>query len=180
MTLSNRLTARVGLIAAIIVGCGMFLVAPASAHTRLLSSDPAENAQVVSLPQVTLRFSESVQRIGITVRVLDSAGTAHQTGAPQVAGFMVTQGVTAGLTPGAYRTVYRVVASDGHVATGEVPFTITGAIDEAAAQAPGTPAATAGQPSKNGSSRWVMVFSGLFIGIGIGGAMVFMRNRRPR
>jgi hypothetical protein len=72
------------------------------------------------------------------------------------------------------------VASDGHVATGEVPFTITGAIDEAAAQAPGTPAATAGQPSKNGSSRWVMVFSGLFIGIGIGGAMVFMRNRRPR
>jgi hypothetical protein len=122
MTLSNRLTARVGLIAAIIVGCGMFLVAPASARTSLLGSDPAENAQVVSLSQVSLRFSES--------------------------------------------------APDGHVATG--------AIDEAAAQAPGTSAATAGQPAKNGSSHWVMVFSGLFIGIGIGGAMVFMRNRRPR
>lgn len=114
--------------------------APAGAHDRLVSSDPADGAVLDAAPAtVTLQFSGEVLPTGTQVVVTDASGADVGASAPQVAGAAVTAALPADLAAGAYTVAWRVVSSDGHPIEGTLGFTLEGAASPSPA-APGAPA----------------------------------------
>ena len=104
----------------------MALAGTALAHTKLMSSVPAEGSTVASPPaEFVLTFSDaarftalSVQRDGGPDQKITSlptaAATALKAAAPK-------------LEPGHYTLKWRVAGGDGHVMNGKVTFTVGGA-----------------------------------------------------
>ncbi|EOD66672.1 copper resistance CopC family protein [Amycolatopsis vancoresmycina] len=106
----------------------LVLAGPASAHTELESSSPAEGASLATAPtQVQLTFGEPVTLPPDPVKITGRDGTAWQIGAPAVDGGVVTVPVTSSATAQAYTLTWQVVAKDGDNVTGTVHFTVTGA-----------------------------------------------------
>ncbi|MFE7594047.1 FixH family protein [Kitasatospora sp. NPDC057512] len=111
------------LLALMLAGAG-----PASAHATLDSTDPRQNSVVATAPQaVTLTFSESVSLSGDSVRVLDPAGKAVDTGNPAHAdgkGNTARVGLRDGLANGTYTVAWRAVSDDSHPVGGAFTFSI--------------------------------------------------------
>ncbi|MFJ6621218.1 FixH family protein [Kitasatospora sp. NPDC091335] len=111
------------LLALMLAGAG-----PASAHATLDSTDPRQNSVVATAPQaVTLTFSESVSLSGDSVRVLDPAGQAVDTGNPAHAdgkGNTARVGLKGGLGNGTYTVAWRAVSDDSHPIGGAFTFSI--------------------------------------------------------
>ncbi|MFJ6380005.1 FixH family protein [Kitasatospora sp. NPDC092039] len=111
------------LLALMLAGAG-----PASAHAVLDSTDPRQNSVVATAPQaVTLTFSESVSLSGDSVRVLDPAGKAVDTGDPAHAdgkGNTARVGLRSGLANGTYTVAWRAVSDDSHPVGGAFTFSI--------------------------------------------------------
>ncbi|TKK90391.1 copper resistance protein CopC [Herbidospora galbida] len=95
----------------------------AQAHDVLKSSNPKENAKVESLTEVVLEFSNSVRFPKVVVNGPDDKNYAS--GEAERDGHKVIQAVSGPLPAGKYVIAYRIVSSDGHPRTGEVPFTVT-------------------------------------------------------
>ncbi|MBV2152697.1 FixH family protein [Kitasatospora sp. SUK 42] len=102
--------------------------APASAHATLESTDPRQNSVVATAPQaVTLTFSETVSLSGDSVRVLDPAGKAVDTGNPAHADGRdntARVGLNSGLANGTYTVAWRAVSADSHPVGGAFTFSI--------------------------------------------------------
>ncbi|MFJ7911869.1 FixH family protein [Kitasatospora sp. NPDC096204] len=111
------------LLALMLAGAG-----PASAHATLDSTDPSQNSVVGTAPRaVTLTFSESVSLSGDSVRVLDPAGKAVDTGNPAHAdgkGNTARVGLQDGLANGTYTVAWRAVSDDSHPVGGAFTFSI--------------------------------------------------------
>ncbi|MFB7128592.1 FixH family protein [Kitasatospora sp. NPDC056273] len=111
------------LLALMLAGAG-----PASAHATLDSTDPRQNSVVATAPQaVTLTFSESVSLSNDSVRVLDPAGKAVDTGNPAHAdgkGNTARVGLRDGLANGTYTVAWRAVSDDSHPVGGAFTFSI--------------------------------------------------------
>ncbi|MFE6049698.1 FixH family protein [Kitasatospora sp. NPDC056446] len=111
------------LLALMLAGAG-----PASAHATLDSTDPRQNSVVATAPQeVTLTFSESVSLSSDSVRVLDPAGKAVDTGNPGHAdgkGNTARVGLKGGLANGTYTVAWRAVSDDSHPVGGAFTFSI--------------------------------------------------------
>jgi methionine-rich copper-binding protein CopC len=127
----------VGAVLAALLGL-VVLAGPASAHTELESSSPAEGASIAAAPtQVQLTFGEPVTLPPDPVKVTGRDGTAWKVGTPSVAGGVVTAPVTPAGPAQAYTLTWKVVAQDGDNVTGTVTFTLTAAA--AASTAPVAP-----------------------------------------
>ena len=140
---SRRSTCAHGASAALVATgalAGVLLAAlPASAHDRLVGSDPESGAVLTEVPeQAVLTFSSSVQEIGTVLELHDEDGQVVGDAPTQVEGRDVAIAVPQDLGAGDYEVVYRVTSSDGHPISGEVPFTL-----DVAAPAPTTAAPTA-------------------------------------
>jgi methionine-rich copper-binding protein CopC len=126
--------------------CGLTLLvgaAPAFAHTRLQSSDPADGTSTASGPStVSLTFNEPMQPGFSTLTVIGPDSTPYQSGEVTADGGTVSIGVNPLGPAGRYEIGYRVVSEDGHPVTGSVAFTLT-APGPAAAPASPVPAAAA-------------------------------------
>ncbi|GAA0988810.1 hypothetical protein GCM10009555_071280 [Acrocarpospora macrocephala] len=179
--------------AAALLGTAM----PAQAHDALKSSNPAKNAKVEAIDQVVLEFTNAVRFPKVIVT--DAAGKSFQQGEADLKGKTVTQRVTTPLPPGKYTIAYRVVSSDGHPRTGEVPFTVTPSPtpttspspppSESASPSPA--AATSAPPLATPSAEPVAATSGgassmtVWILVGVGALVVVTvfvltgRKRRP-
>ncbi|SOB82787.1 copper resistance CopC/CopD family protein [Streptomyces sp. 1331.2] len=111
------------LLALMLAGAG-----PASAHATLDSTDPRQNAVVATAPQaVTLTFSEAVSLSSDSVRVLDPAGQAVDTGNPAHAdgrGNTARVGLRSGLANGTYTVAWRAVSEDSHPVGGAFTFSV--------------------------------------------------------
>lgn len=155
---ASRRTRRAGALAAGALAAGLVAgAAPsASAHDRLVSSDPESGAVLASAPQeAVLTFSSEVQELGTVVEVQDDAGEPAGGGEASVEGRDVVLALPPDLEGGDYALVYRVTSSDGHPISGEVPFTLEAAAapsaQPSASATPSTsPSATAG-PSPSAS-----------------------------
>ncbi|WP_163550612.1 copper resistance CopC family protein [Candidatus Frankia nodulisporulans] len=111
------------------------LAAPASAHSRLVSTSPAADATVADPPtEVTLTFSESISSRYTRVAVTGPDGAPHTDGALRVQGGTVHQPLTA-TSNGVYTVSYQAVSADGHPIGGTFTFTVT----QAATPTPTTP-----------------------------------------
>ncbi|GGP14802.1 copper resistance protein CopC [Nonomuraea glycinis] len=171
--------------------------APALAHDALKSSDPAKDATVKTLDEVTLEFTGSVRMPFVIVR---GAGEAQfQAGKPDLDGPVVTQKLKGELSDGKYVIAYRVVSSDGHPIEGEIPFTVKGATpsqsptaaspeatesaapaaspEASPAQAPAEPVAAENEATTS-FPIWLLVVVGALVGIGVG-FLLSARKKKP-
>ena len=117
-----------------------FAVAPiASAHTTLLSSVPASNAEVTEAPtSIELEFREDLIALGkgTKVSVIAPSGKDIAMGSATIAKTQVSQPLNVDTTPGIYTVKFRVVAADGHVLEDSYAFTITAGQSASALAAP--------------------------------------------
>lgn len=153
----------VGLAVAVVALCAT--AAPASAHDKLVSSDPASGQVLQEAPaEVSLTFSADVLDMGAAVVVTDGGDTDRVSAAPSIDGPTVTAVLDPGLPDGGYEIRWRVVSSDGHPITGIVPFAVgdgenpgagadAGAAGDDAAGAASTPAAGADAGARNSTQN---------------------------
>ncbi|GAA2242661.1 copper resistance protein CopC [Rarobacter faecitabidus] len=124
---------------------GMFGAASvASAHDTLLSTKPADGAELKTLPgELVLEYSANLLETGIAIEVDGPDGEQWQHGEPTVKGAKIKVPLLANGPAGEYTVTWRVVSSDGHPISGEYAFTVTEGVgqDEAPATDPATPAA---------------------------------------
>ena len=139
MTLSLRRpvsalpAALLALVATLALSLGLTAVTatltagPASAHDRLLSSDPADGAQLAAPPAaITLTFNTEPLAVEPQVVVSDSAGTVVTQGAPTIDGSTATFAIDPAVALGGdtYTVAWRVVSSDGHPIEGTFAFAV--------------------------------------------------------
>ncbi|MBT1545933.1 copper resistance CopC family protein [Curtobacterium aurantiacum] len=195
-------TARTTAAALAIVAAGLLTlvgVQPASAHSALTSSTPADGAVVTEpLESVDLTFSEAPLAgldAGLRIQVTDASGTDVATGDVSVSGTTMSRAVD--LDRGNYTLLWRYVSPDGHPIEGTLAFeyraaaasptaTVTPRPTPTASALP-TPSATAtatgasdGAPSSSPG-----IAPGVWIGLGAGailvaGAVVVLLLRRSR
>jgi copper transport protein len=115
---------RVGLIALICCAWVALAATGASAHAALVSSNPADGAQLTSAPtEVTMTFSETPDPTLSLVHVLTTTGAFVESGSVQGQSLELRIALKSGLPPGVYTVSWRVVsAQDGHVTAGAFAF----------------------------------------------------------
>ena len=112
------------LIALLVLPVTLLIGAPAaSAHDRLVSSNPADGSTVSFPKQIILTFNESVASVGAVI-VVKNGDQEWQNGVPKVDGRTVTQEVRTG-PAGNYTVAWRVTSADGHPISGQFAFTGT-------------------------------------------------------
>jgi methionine-rich copper-binding protein CopC len=107
---------------------GVGAAAPASAHTALESSDPANGAVLKSSPKTAkLVFSEKVKPVAGGFGLHSSASHDHiATGKPTVSRNAVTMAIKDTLAAGGYVLTYSVTSEDGHPVKGTIAFRVRG------------------------------------------------------
>jgi methionine-rich copper-binding protein CopC len=99
-------------------------VLPAEGHASLVSSKPADGAQIAKAPAtVELTFSEDVDSgfVGVTAPDASTVKASE----PRIDGATMSADVAASDQHGRYTVAYRIVSADGHPVSGEITFTTT-------------------------------------------------------
>ena len=121
--------AKFALIAGLLA---LSLVTPqASAHTVLASADPAVDSTVVDLPSaISLTFADELVVIGNSnsISAIDETGKELTTGEPEISGAVLSIKLADSEVTGVIKVIYRAVAADGHVITGDYEFTVSPAV----------------------------------------------------
>ncbi|TCL86471.1 hypothetical protein EDF31_104371 [Curtobacterium sp. PhB142] len=184
---------------AIVVGGLLALVGvqPASAHSALTGSSPADGAVVTEpLDRVDLTFSEAPLAgldAGLRIQVTDADGTDVSTGEVTVSG--MTMGKAVDLENGAYTVLWRYVSPDGHPIDGSYGFEYRAAVTtpSATTTSPTSDAATP-TPTSTGTATGASdgapdsapgIAPGVWVALGAGtvlaaGAVVVLLLRRTR
>ncbi|MFI9009407.1 copper resistance protein CopC [Actinosynnema sp. NPDC053489] len=117
---------------------------PASAHTELVSSDPADGATLPQRPtRLTLTFTEPVPAESATVTVVGPDGAAWPTGEITAQGpALVVPLAETGSPAGRYAVSWQVESLDGDFVDGAVAFTLAAPAPPAATTPAAPPAAT--------------------------------------
>ncbi|KYH43482.1 copper resistance CopC family protein [Branchiibius sp. NY16-3462-2] len=161
-----RITRPIGvLLLALFFGFGV--VAPASAHDFLVSSNPANGSTVSTPPaKVTLSFNDIVlsKPSAPQLEVVGPDGKHYETGCATALDRDVSVPVALGPT-GTYVVTWRIVSADGHPVSTSISFHYTGPQKAAgAAHAPtGCETSTPVTPTAQSSSATGMI--ALVIGV---------------
>ncbi len=159
-------------IPAILLGAG-----PASAHTRLVSSNPANGASLSAAPaQVVLTFDE-VPTV-TSLRAQNTDGDLVPLGAPVQSGSTVSVSWPAGSAPGLFRLVYSLVSDDGDPVEGTLIFSYAASGTPAAAQAAAAAGGTGTTDASSSMQLAWLALAGLLVGAS--GALVVVTRRRAR
>jgi copper resistance protein C len=104
----------------------LILAASAGAHAVLLESQPSLKS-TVSGPDVPvkLRFNVRIDAGRSRLTLVAADGSMQTLEISQAASPDVLSAQAKGLAPGDYRLRWQVLASDGHITRGEIPFTVT-------------------------------------------------------
>ncbi|WP_428485232.1 copper resistance CopC family protein [Rhodopila sp.] len=103
----------------------MLLPAPAFAHAILEDSTPPAGASVPAGPlDLHLRYNSRIDRARSRL-TLTRPDHSHDTVPIAAAGPPDIINARLDLTPGAYVVRWQVLAIDGHITRGDVPFTVT-------------------------------------------------------
>jgi methionine-rich copper-binding protein CopC len=95
------------------------------AHAILMDSTPKLNSTVKSAElNINLRFNVRIDGGRSRVRLVAPDGTTSTLALASQAAPNTLQTHAAGLKPGAYKLQWQVLASDGHMSHGEIPFTV--------------------------------------------------------
>jgi methionine-rich copper-binding protein CopC len=95
------------------------------AHAILLGSTPALNSTVPGPDfDINLRYNVRIDGGRSRVRLVAPDGTVSTLTLANQASPDTLQTHAAGLKPGVYKLQWQVLASDGHMSRGEIPFTV--------------------------------------------------------
>jgi methionine-rich copper-binding protein CopC len=102
-----------------------FIVAPATAHAVLLESNPPLKS-AVSGPDVPikLRFNVRIDALRSRLTLIHPDGSSQALEISKQTPADTLSAEATGLPAGAYRLRWQVLASDGHITRGEIPFTV--------------------------------------------------------
>lgn len=116
--------ARTAVLPFIAFAC-FYMVVPANAHAVLLESSPAPKGTVHGPDvHIKLRFNVRIDasRSRLTLVRPDNSSQPLALVSLPSADTLLAQ--ASNLPPGAYRLRWQVLASDGHITRGEIPFTV--------------------------------------------------------
>ena len=103
------------------------LLSPSSllAHAVLLESSPALKSSVAG-PDVSLklRFNVRIDAARSRLTLVDPEGASHTLEISKQDSPEIISAEAKALHPGLYRIRWQVLASDGHITRGEIPFTV--------------------------------------------------------
>ena len=151
---------------------------PASAHTALVSADPAVNSTIDILPStIALTFAEELISIGDSnsISVSDESGRELTSGKPEISGAVLSIKLDGSEVTGVINVVYRAVAADGHVITGDYEFTISPAVISETATRTSEESVPLTR-SENKISIYLIISATLVVGGGL--SLFFMWKRR--
>lgn len=180
------MTAR-RLVAALAVTIVFALTQPgiASAHSFLVSTDPAKDAVVATAPaRVSGTFNEQLQPLYPVMTILGPDGRADRwdSGDPTVSGAVLSVGMKGAAPAGKYIVNYRVTSGDGHPVSGSWTFTTTAASaprpdDTPAPATPNASSSSAGKKSSGEAPVWPFAV-GTVLAVGV--ALYFSARRGSR
>ena len=109
----------------LLIGGAALLPLPAAAHAIIVSSDPTVDAVVPAAPlPVMLRFNSRIDRERSRLTLLRPDGSSEALPlAPDVPPDTLAAKLD-GLAPGPYRLRWQVLAVDGHITRGDIPFAV--------------------------------------------------------
>jgi methionine-rich copper-binding protein CopC len=113
-------------LAGLVLSGGLAPAWPASAHAIIVEAVPNLDA-VVKGPsvQVRLRFNSRIDHARSRLTLIDAAGKETVVALTKdAAPDMLSAGI-ADVPPGAYRLRWQVLAIDGHITRGDIPFTVS-------------------------------------------------------
>ncbi|MBA4096758.1 MAG: copper resistance protein [Rhodospirillum sp.] len=116
----------IGNFAAVAVAAGIAAAAaPAWAHAVIVSASPTANEHVApgELP-VRIEFNSRIDKVRSRLQVMVPAGGKTDVPIDQAGDPNVVAGTTGALTPGAYVLRWQVLAIDGHITRGDIPFVV--------------------------------------------------------
>ncbi|HUJ97528.1 MAG TPA: copper resistance CopC family protein [Stellaceae bacterium] len=119
------LAALRGLVAVLLLAGTALEPLPASAHAIVVSASPADGAVLASGDApVLLRFNSRIdhQRSRLSLIAADGSTTVLPVDPAASTDSLVARLV--GLPPGQYRLRWQVLALDGHITRGDIPFTV--------------------------------------------------------
>ncbi|WP_462408567.1 copper resistance CopC family protein [Neobacillus sp. Marseille-QA0830] len=101
----------------------LFIPAVVSAHTELISSNPA-SGQVVTedLKEINLTFEGEIE--SLSTMTLSKDGQQIPLDSVMPKDKQLTATLSASLENGAYVITWKIAGEDGHPVTGEIPFTV--------------------------------------------------------
>jgi copper resistance protein C len=114
-------------VAAIVVAYGMALFVPrvALAHAVLVSSQPGVNSTVSGTEvAVLLKYNSRVDTAHSTLTLLEPDGKVEKVAIASEPEPGVLSAKLTGLVKGAYVLRWQVLATDGHITRGKVPFQV--------------------------------------------------------
>ena len=159
----------------------LFLVTPSSsAHTVLASADPAIDSTVTELPStISLTFADELVVIGNanSISAIDETGKELTSGEPEVSGAVLSIKLDGSQVTGVIKVVYRAVAADGHVITGDYEFTVSPVVTSETA----TRTAEESDPltqSENQISIYLIIGAAIVVGGGL--SLFFIRKRQSK
>lgn len=118
---------RVLLAVCLFAGPAMFLMTRlAVAHAILLESSPSANAAVAgpSVP-IKLRFNVRIDATRSRLTLVKPDASTQSLAISKDASADTLASQAQALNPGEYRIRWQVLASDGHITRGEIPFQVT-------------------------------------------------------
>jgi|GEM_PF-1766220 len=121
---TSRLTALAATFAALLMAFVLLGQLPASAHDRLIDSNPKDGATLKKAPvSISLKFNEKVQDLGAQIKLLNQDGKTVVQDEPKVDGTLVSY-VLPELPNGDYSVAWRVVSADSHPIEGTLTFAV--------------------------------------------------------
>ena len=112
-------------ITPVLLATGFLWSAASLAHTHLVSSSPADHAELVTAPtEAILNFAEGVVLTSAKLESTDGTKTVLK---PLPAGAVKEAHISLPtLAAGRYRLQWRATSDDGHVMAGELSFVVNG------------------------------------------------------
>lgn len=143
-------------ISAALVALG---IAPANAHSQLISTSPVDNSSVAAPPaDVRFTFNEDLLNLS-TVAIIDEAGNVVTSASVTPNGNELVLPWPTELRSGKWQVSYRVVSADGHPVSGAITFAIG---ESAPVQEEETPSA-----SGNSVTMWLVGGAGIVLIAGV-------------
>ena len=106
---------------AIVLTCSQLVFA----HAILMESTPKQNSTVKGPDlDITLRYNVRIDADRSRVELVGADGNKSDLKLDKQSKPDILQCKASGLKPGAYKLAWHVLASDGHMSKGEVPFTV--------------------------------------------------------
>jgi methionine-rich copper-binding protein CopC len=122
----SKMRKYIGNLAAAAIAAGIAAgAAPAWAHAVIVSASPTTDQQVApgKLP-VRIEFNSRIDKARSRLQITAPAGDKTDIPIDQAGDPNVMAGTTGALTPGAYVLRWQVLAIDGHITRGDIPFVV--------------------------------------------------------